>query len=356
MRKFLLAASGMALAISAFALPVAAQDATEEAGIPTIAELVVASAGAETPEFSTLLTAVQAADPAVLEALSDPEAQLTVFAPTDAAFAVLAESLGEEAFGAVLADPAALTNILLYHVVEGVVPSADLVALLDENGGAVSVPTLQGQSLDFNVREDGVIEIDAGVARITAVDITASNGIVHVIDAVLMPESRTIAGLVTDLAGAETPEFSTLLAAVAAADPSVLATLDDLTASLTVFAPTDAAFAALAEALGEEAFNGILADPAALTNILLYHVVAGEYRYADIGAALMGDDMMEMPEGFSVNEDGTLSITMANGDTATIAVTDSGATINGANIVATDVEAANGVVHVIDAVIVPPTE
>ncbi|MBW4437214.1 MAG: fasciclin domain-containing protein [Pleurocapsa minor GSE-CHR-MK-17-07R] len=340
MRKVLLAASALALSVTAFAAPISAQDDMSEL---TIAEIVVASASAETPEFSTLLAAVGLADPAVLEALSDPEAELTVFAPTDAAFAAVAEALGEEAFAALLEDQAALTNILLYHVVSGTVPSADLISLFEGANSTISVESLQGQYIDFTLREDNVIEVDGGEAIIETVDITAANGVIHVITGVILPESRTLAELVTDLASAEeAPEFTTLLAAVAAADPAVLEALSDPEAELTVFAPTDAAFAAVAEALGEEGFAALLADTAALTDILLYHVYGGVAYYADVAELL--------------DEDGNLVLEMLNGDEAVISVSDMGAMIAGANIVATDVEAANGVVHVIDAVILPPTE
>src|SRR5690606_34646019 len=108
----------------------------------TIAELVVEAASMEeAAEFTTLLAAVQAADPAVLEALSDPEAELTVFAPTDAAF----EALGEDTINAVLADQALLSSILLYHVVDGTLGSADVVAaLMDSEDMSVEVETLNG--------------------------------------------------------------------------------------------------------------------------------------------------------------------------------------------------------------------
>jgi transforming growth factor-beta-induced protein len=303
---------------------------------PTIAEIVVASATAETPEFSTLLAAVSAADPAVLEALSNADAQLTVFAPTDAAFAALAEALGEEAFGAVLADPAALTNILLYHVLDGVVMSTDVVAGLEANDGAFSVRTLQGQALDIAMTEMGGITIDKANLNLGMVDIAAANGVIHVIDAVVLPETRTIAEIVVASAAAETPEFSLLLAAVGAADPAVLAALSDPEAELTVFAPTDAAFTAL----GEETLNAVLADQALLTSILLYHVVGGVAYAADVvGMADMG----------------TATVTTLQGSDITITVSDMGVMVNQANVIMTDVEAANGVIHVIDAVILPPS-
>jgi transforming growth factor-beta-induced protein len=332
MRKFLLIAVVLLVGVLA-AVPAFAQD-------QTIADIVVASATADVPEFSTLLTAVQAADPGVLAALSDPEAALTVFAPTDAAFAALAESLGEEAFAAVLADPAALTSILLFHVVDGRVGSADVVAALEANEGAVSVPSLNGQYLDITQDMD-VIYINGAPLNLDMVDIEASNGVIHVIDAVMLPESRTIAEIVVDSAAAEAPEFATLLAAVSAADPAVLETLSDPEAELTVFAPTDAAFAALAEAVGEEAFNGILADTEGLTGILLYHVVPGVVHSGDLVTLL-------------VDNDGTVTVATAQGADVTFTVTDEGVFINDAQIISTDIDAANGVIHVIDAVITPP--
>lgn len=191
MRKVLL---GLALA-SAMAFTSVSLFAQEAPG--TIADIVVASASAETPEFATLLVAVQAADPAVLEALSDPEATLTVFAPTDAAFAALAETLGEEAFAAVLADTELLTDILLFHVVGTEVDSAAVVegltssidAEVEGDTGAIAVPSLQGQYLDITQDAEGVIYVNGAVLNLEMIDIQASNGIIHVIDAVLLPKA-----------------------------------------------------------------------------------------------------------------------------------------------------------------------
>ncbi|MBC6935655.1 MAG: fasciclin domain-containing protein [Chloroflexi bacterium] len=341
MRKIVL----LVLAMLLLAVPAFAQDMMAE---KTIAEIVVEAAGAETPEFSTLLAAVSAADPAVLEALSNPEAELTVFAPTDAAFAALAESLGEEAFNGVLADQATLTGILLFHVTSGKVMSADVVAALEANDGAFAVPSLQGQYIDITSDDMGVY-INGAKLNLDMVDIEASNGVIHVIESVILPESRTIAEIVVESAGAETPEFSTLLAAVSAADPAVLETLSNPEAELTVFAPTDAAFAALAAALGEEAFNGVLADQAALTNILLYHVVPGIVRSGDLGALL--------EEHMSMSEDPLMVDTALEGKQVSFMVAEDGSVkINDATIIITDIDAANGVIHVINAVILPPSE
>jgi uncharacterized surface protein with fasciclin (FAS1) repeats len=153
----------------------------------TIADIVVASASADAPEFATLLTAVQAADPAVLAALSDPEAELTVFAPTDAAFA----ALGEETLNSVIADQALLTNILLYHVVPGVVYSADVAALLADSmsdAGVMVDTALEGAQYVITADDEGNVFVNG--AQIIMTDVDAANGVIHVIDAVLLPPSE----------------------------------------------------------------------------------------------------------------------------------------------------------------------
>lgn len=259
----------------------------------TIADIVVASTEAETPEFTTLLAAVSAADPGILEALANEEAELTVFAPTDAAFAALAEALGEEAFTEILTEEGTprLNEILGYHVLSGVVASADVVAGLEgaeaDDMGAVSFPavTLSGQAIDVagTVDDMGAIDLSAGITIDSAnlvlemIDIEAANGTIHVIDAVLVPELRTIADIVVELTEAEEPEFTTLLTAVGAADPAVLELLADPTAEVTVFAPVDAAFAAV------EGLDGIVADTELLTTILQYHVFPGAVYSWQIG-------------------------------------------------------------------------
>ncbi len=316
----------------------------------TIADIVIASSAAENPEFSALLAAVSAADPAIVGALADPEADLTVFAPTDAAFSALADALGEEAFGAILSEDGTprLNEILLYHVVAGSLGSADVVAALEgleaDDMGHVSIPvvTLSGQALDIaaTAGAEGLdlgagITVDQANLVLDMVDIQASNGVIHVIDAVILPELRTVADIVVDLASAEAPEFVTLLTAVGAADPAVLELLSDSGAAVTVFAPTDAAFAMV------EGLEDIVADTELLTTILQYHVVPGAVYSFQLGGL--------------VDEMGKAAIAMANGSEATISVSDMSVMIDSANIVLdwVDIEASNGVIHVIDAVIVP---
>ncbi len=317
----------------------------------TIADIVIASAEAETPEFATLLAAVSAADPSIVEALANPEAELTVFAPTDAAFAALAEALGEEAFTEILTEEGTprLNEILLYHVVDGIVPSSAVIEGLEgaeaDDMGAVSFPvqTLSGQAFDVKGTADdmGALDLEAGITVAEAnlvlemIDIEADNGTIHVIDAVIVPELRTVAEIVTELTEADEPEFTTLLTAIGAADPAILELVADPAAEFTVFAPVDAAFAAV------EGLDDIVADTELLTAILQYHVFPGTVYSWQIGDLV--DDM------------GSVSIEMANGSEATITVSDMGVMIDGANIVLelVDIEASNGVIHVIDAVIVP---
>lgn len=156
-------------------------DTTEESSDTTAAEeeeassedagtIVDIAAGDE--QFSTLVEAVTAAD--LAETLSG-EGPFTVFAPTNDAFAALPEGTLDE----LLADPSgALTDVLTYHVVDGAVLSSDLTT--------GEVPTLNGATLDVVVNDDGTVTVN-GVNVVTA-DIEASNGVIHVIDGVLVPE------------------------------------------------------------------------------------------------------------------------------------------------------------------------
>ena len=258
----------------------------------------------EDGRFTTLVAAVEAAG--LVDALKG-EGPLTVFAPTDDAFAALPEGT----IDALLADIPALTNILLYHVVEGKVMAADVLELS-------AAMTLQGQYADIAV-EDGKVMLDGAEVIIT--DIEASNGVIHVIDAVILPETRDIVDIAV-----EDGRFTTLVAAVEAAG-----LVDALKGEgpLTVFAPTDDAFAALPEGT----VDALLADIPALTDILLYHVVEGKVMAADV---------------VSLAEAPTLQ-----GTSAPISVEDGNVFVAGAQVIITDIETSNGVIHVIDAVIQP---
>jgi uncharacterized surface protein with fasciclin (FAS1) repeats len=363
MRKLLVTLAMLAFAIVGVA-PVAAQEPTQ-----TIAEI----AGGN-PDFSTLMAAVGAADPAFAAALTNADANLTVFAPTNAAFEALLAALNLKA-EELLANQALLNVVLAYHVIPGVYPAAGVANL---NGVVIGtmLPDLGATDAGFPKNglaigvADGKVSLttSAGAAsNVVAVDVMATNGVVHVIDAVLVPADATtiasemadmmsatpeataeagaaepvsIAATVVAAAGGSPAQFTTLLAAVQAADPLVLAELSN-GGPFTVFAPTDEAFAAALTALNTTP-EALLADKAALTRILAYHVVPGEFKAATVLAA---------------TKNGAAKIaTYLGGTSVEIMTKDGKVMVNNATVVATDVLASNGVVHVIDAVLLPPAE
>jgi transforming growth factor-beta-induced protein len=283
----------------------------------TIAEV------AQEQGFSALVAAAAKAD--LVDTLADDAADLTVFAPTDAAFAELAAQLGfADAAAMVEALPAdALRSILSYHVLAGGKTAADLAA------GDATQPTLHefdgtaaALALDTG---DGVEITDAALTTATVVtpDVAASNGVVHAIDKVLVPP-----GVLTVVQMAQVnPQFSTLVQAVVDAD--LAGTLSG-TGPYTVFAPVNDAFAAIAGTVAT-------LTPGQLSTVLTYHVVAGEVLAAGI------------PFGAPVPTLAAQSITIDAGTPPTIADT----TATPAAIVATDVRASNGVIHVIDKVLIP---
>lgn len=342
------------LTSAVLALPATAQDAT-------LADvLTAAAAGAETPQFTTLLAAVQAADPSVLEALSDPTAQLTVFAPTDAAFAEYQAAVGDEAFVALLADPAALTDLLLYHVSPGLLSYADLSSTVQALAAMpfaaslplrVTIPTLQGQFLDVQAGFESLM-IDNATLTPANADIAASNGIVHTVDTVLLPETNTIGDIFTRVAGGENPQFVTLTAALNAA--GLLETLSDPEAApVTIFAPSDAAFSDAFAALGMTAEDA-LADVDLLTRLLNYHLVSGVVSAADLGGAATADPAPAWLAGLS--EDGSPLITTLNGAPLTFSRGPDGQPqIDSATLLINDVDATNGIIHVIDTLLLPPS-
>ena len=281
----------------------------------SIVDLALAS-----PDLTTLVTALQATD--LVGALADEDALFTVFAPTDDAFA----ALGDDAIAALLADTEALTNVLLYHVIgEAAVDSIDATALYGQ-----MVTMLNEADVTIDVR-DGELYINA--SKVIIKDIPATNGIIHVIDMVLIPESEEAAdptGTIVDIALAD-PQFSTLVTALDTA--GLVATLSDETAVFTVFAPTDDAFALL----GTDTINSLLADVPMLTNILTYHVIGDQAVDAATAISLDGSD-----------------VEMLNGDTVSVSVQDGTLYLNDSAVIAADVVATNGVIHVIDAVLTPP--
>ncbi|MBK6469483.1 MAG: fasciclin domain-containing protein [Betaproteobacteria bacterium] len=275
---------------------------------------------------------VAAADKAgLVPALSASTSNLTVFAPTDAAFTALATRLGFASATAMVAalDGPTLAKILQYHVLPTKKLASDLVA-----GGATqpTLYTFEGAAATLAVSTTGGVKLTDEVltqASVTTADVPASNGVIHVIDKVLVPP-----GVLTVVQMAQlNPAFSVLVEAVVAAN---LATTLSGSGPFTVFAPTDAAFTA---ALGQLNLTKaqLLASPG-LAGILTYHVVAGNVRAAAV-AALPKPATVRTVQGSTFTVGTTLAI--ADGRART------------ANLAATDVIASNGVIHVIDAVLLP---
>ncbi len=314
----------IALFAGAISAPLlAAPEYQDEAGHT---ELNIVETAVAAGDFTTLVAAVQAAG--LVETLQG-EGPFTVFAPTDAAFAALPAGTVE----ALLQDPTgALKDILLFHVVSGEIKAVDV---LNSIGG--SVATVGGQSADLSVSETRVLLANAGFV---ATDIQTSNGIIHVIDAVMMPpapaepsppsaeEPAPLPNIVEAAVGAG--NFTTLVAAVEAAG---LAETLQGDGPFTVFAPTDDAFAALPAG----AVEGLLADPdKALRNVLLYHVLSGK---------VLASDVLALDNS---------AVTTTNGDYVVVRVNDGTVKINDATVIVTDIETSNGVIHVIDSVLTPP--
>ena len=363
-----------ALAVAAAAVAVAASSASTAA-------MTIAEVAAGNRDLSLLVKALTAAN--LVDVVADPDASLTVFAPTDAAFVSLAQALGFKgddkaaAFDAIVdaltelgeGDPIpTLTAILQYHVAAGVVRSTDLV----EAGGYTP---LAGP--EVMLADDGMTLMDAAPAvadpKLVAVDVEASNGIVHVIDGVLlpiavggtpatptptprptprptstpMPADPTIADLV-----ANNDDFSALLKALKAAD--LVDVFTNRSASLTVFAPTNDGFLHLAVTLGywvrhptlEGAFDHIVGeltrlgdgDPIPLlTRILTYHVLPGVVTTKELA--------------------GTTVTTLEGGELRVqpwLRLVDlAPARRFNPKIMPGDVRAANGIVHVINGVLLP---
>ena len=270
--------------------------------------------------FNTLAAALEATD--LISVLADENRSFTVFAPTDEAF----DALGQETIDALLADPDQLRDILLYHVIDAQVVDANTAISL----AGTTVTTANGDSIALSL-DAGNLLVNASL--VTATDIAASNGVIHVIDAVLLPPAdeppvEVLSNLYDTAVAAG--NFTTLLAALQAT--GLDQELVDGHETYTVFAPTDDAFAAL----GAEAINGLLADPDTLSNILLYHLISGPAIDAVTAISLAGTQ-----------------VTMANGDPVDVSLKNGKLFLNDARVIVTDVRASNGIIHVLDTVLIP---
>ena len=291
-----------------------APPAEEEMGPGTIVEVAVGSGA-----FPTLVAAVQAAG--LVDVLSG-DGPFTVFAPTEEAFAAALDALGMSPAD-LLGNTELLTAVLTYHVLPLEAP-AELVVTLDGQ----SVATVNGAEVTVTV-EDGTVRVND--ATVVATDVEASNGIIHVIDTVLVPPDLMGPGNLVEVA-VGSGAFPTLVAAVQAAGLVDVLSGDG---PFTVFAPTEEAFAAALDALGMSPAD-LLGNTELLTAVLTYHVLP-----------------LEAPAELVVTLDGQ-SVATVNGAEVTVTVEDGTVRVNDATVVATDVEASNGIIHVIDTVLVPP--
>lgn len=142
----------------------------------------IVSVASSLPDFTTLVAAVEAAE--LVEPLSAGE--FTVFAPTNGAFETLLTSMDTSA-EELLAETDLLTSVLTYHVVEGTFTADDLTNLIIEGEGFATLPTLQGGELTFSFNDEDLIIINDGAASVVQADVAASNGVIHVLDNVLLP-------------------------------------------------------------------------------------------------------------------------------------------------------------------------
>jgi transforming growth factor-beta-induced protein len=261
--------------------------------------------GTKVPTFKTLVAAL------VQEKLVSTIAkeELTIFAPSDEAFAAL--GLNESNIGTV----PNLKEILLYHAVAGKVYSTMLTSKF--------VPTVNGAAVKIDV-SSGVMVNDASVVK---ADIKAINGVIHIIDKVLIPPSKNL----VETALANAPEFSILVEAVQKA--KLVETLST-GGPFTVFAPTNAAFAALLAELKVSSLDALSEET--VKNVLLYHVVSGRVFSSDLQAGPVN----------TLN--GTFNVNLSN-----LKITD--ANMREAGLVPSllNIQAKNGVIHVIDRVILP---
>ncbi len=335
----IMASNGVAHTIDKVLLPQSAIDFVASLSLKTIVEIAV-----ETDDLSLLVGALQQADAGLVETLSG-EGPFTVFAPTNDAFVALLEALGDDYNS--LADfdtedeKALLVKVLTYHVVAGAAAfAADL-----SNGQMIQ--TVQGENVGINIK-NGTVHVEDATdtnASVVIPDVAASNGVVHVINKVLLPQevldllnppTPNIVGLAQSV-----PDLSLLVDALIQADAGLVDVLSS-EGPFTVFAPTNAAFADLLEALGPD-YNSLAdfdtdEEKELLATVLTYHVIAG--------AAVASGDLSNHQELVTVQGESLFALT-SNG----VRIRDRSTT--DANVALADQIASNGIVHVVDKVLLP---
>ncbi|MBV1924759.1 MAG: fasciclin domain-containing protein [Flavobacteriaceae bacterium] len=291
----------------------------------TVQEQTITEIAIGNESFSTLVAALQIAG--LAETLNG-EGPFTVFAPTDAAFNAFLTANGFNQLSDVPTD--VLTQILLNHVISGELMSGDL----STSYGNTLATTASGENLSIYINTSNGVRLN-NVSSVSQADINASNGVIHIVDAVIgLPT-------VVDFALAD-PTFETLVAALTRNDltfdyVTTLSTPNGTSpAPFTVFAPTNDAFGDLLNELGASGLSDI-SEPV-LKATLDHHAIAG----ANVQSSSLTDNMIVETLG------GNITINVTGGAT----ITDANNRIS--NIIAVDVQALNGVIHAIDKVILPP--
>lgn len=334
-----IASNGVAHTINKVLLPPSALEFLATLNLKTIVELAV-----ETDDLSLLVEALVLVDAGLVEALSG-EGPFTVFAPTNEAFANLLDALGDDYHSLADFDTheeiELLIKVLTYHVVPNT--AAFSTDLFDGQ----HIPTIQGENLGVSLSNGSVHITDATHENATVVipDVEASNGVVHVIDKVLLPQE------VLDLLAPSLPnivelaisvdDLSLLVEALIQADAGLVDVLSG-DGPFTVFAPTNAAFHDLLDALGSE-YHSIQdfdtpEEKALLAEVLTYHVVSG--------AAVRSTDLYDHQEIVTVQGESLFAVINHGVDIRDKTDTD-------ANVIAADNEASNGIVHIIDKILLP---
>jgi transforming growth factor-beta-induced protein len=274
--------------------------------------------------FTTLIAAVKAASPEILTTLLS-SADKTLFAPTNDAFAAAGITS--------LPDQATLDAVLTYHVINGEVTSSQIAS------GSSAAETLNGKIYLSNNSSGVFIN---GTSQVTTPDLDATNGVVHVIDRTLLPPSETLTEIAIRLSAANPAEFTQLVAALARTQGQgandLLAAAGSSASNLTVFAPTDAAFQELYTALGVANVNEI--PLSTLIAVLKHHIVSGRVFSTDLSSGTVG----------TLNGNATVDLDVSP---PTVTGSSGGANVASLQTSLLNIHATNGVIHVIDKVLLP---
>lgn len=290
----------------------------EDAVSNTITDIVVSN-----PDFSTLEEAVIKAN--LQTTLSSP-GTFTVFAPNNAAFT--ASGITSATLNTL--TPTQVSNILLYHTLSSKIAAADVPA-----GPNAKVITASGDSVFVTKNASGVY---INGIKVTTADVAADNGIIHVIGNVLMPPTGNIVQTAVASGLDSLVKAVTRATTAPGGDPTLASTLSS--AKLTVFAPTNAAFTQLLSALSLTNINDI--PVATLLAVLRYHVVGNRAFSSDLSNG-----------NLTMLANGNTLINLSNGTGGVPTITGNGNGINKSNIIATNIMCRNGVVHLIDRVLIP---